>query len=216
MSIELSRAGWCVLLVGSPWLAALPVAAQSMKLNGPLFQVRDRDVASYRISADGARIVFRVDLEADGRFELFSVPADASAPPVRLNDGSCLPAERGRFRDRRRAAWRTSPMTGQQAAELFSVELEGGVPIRLNGELVPGGAVGGIAHRPGRRDRPLHGRGSDEHPSFPCPDRRQRTGDAAGSRPRDRWSLDQPRWKPGGVHRMERLHHPEPVQRPER
>jgi Tol biopolymer transport system component len=67
-------------------VAAAPASPQTVRLNGPLPQQPGaRDVFDVALSPDGARVVFRGDVDQDQVFELFSVPADGSAAPVRLN-----------------------------------------------------------------------------------------------------------------------------------
>ncbi len=79
------------------WLVALPVllgasalpgllAAQNVKLNGPLAQeMRSGSVSDFLFTQDGTRVVYRADREADLRFELFSRPLDGSGPSLKLN-----------------------------------------------------------------------------------------------------------------------------------
>lgn len=43
--------------------------------------------AIFRISSDGARVVFAADQEVDDLFELFSVPVNAHSAPVKLSEG---------------------------------------------------------------------------------------------------------------------------------
>src|SRR5262245_12989262 len=62
--------------------------AQSVRINGALAQPPlAGDVSDgYAFAPAGARIVFRADVPAD-ELELYSAPADASAPAVRLAPG---------------------------------------------------------------------------------------------------------------------------------
>lgn len=74
------------------WLlsAALPAlasasGAQSTKLNAPFPPGPPRGtVTDFRVSPDGARVVYLADQEADERFELYVRPADGSGAPLRL------------------------------------------------------------------------------------------------------------------------------------
>ena len=65
--------------------AALP-AAQVAKLNGPLAQPTVGDVVDYLADPAQALVVFRANLSSPNVYELFSAPADGSAPALKLND----------------------------------------------------------------------------------------------------------------------------------
>jgi len=54
-----------------------------VKLNGPLAFLGN--VVDLRVTADGARVVYLADANANNRFELFSVPVDGSQAPIQLN-----------------------------------------------------------------------------------------------------------------------------------
>src|SRR5262245_43959122 len=67
-------------------LGASRVSGQTIKLSGALAPgLRAGNVTDYHFTPDGARMVYRADRSAVGVYELFSVPTDFSAPPVRLN-----------------------------------------------------------------------------------------------------------------------------------
>jgi hypothetical protein len=61
------------------------VAAQSIRLNGPLAQPLAGDVTDYAISTDGQHVVYRGDQAFDEVFELYSAPIGGSATAVRLH-----------------------------------------------------------------------------------------------------------------------------------
>src|SRR5262245_28068055 len=84
MDLDRATSRRCALLALAFVAASTRNAAQSLRLNGPLFQQRDADVTTFRITADGARVVFRANPGADERFELFAAPV-AGGPPVRVN-----------------------------------------------------------------------------------------------------------------------------------
>ncbi|MCI0634465.1 MAG: hypothetical protein L0206_11210, partial [Actinobacteria bacterium] len=63
------------MLVGALLTAGF-AAAQSIRLNGPLVQPLGGDVTDYRISPDGAHVVFRADQSHNDVFELFAAPID--------------------------------------------------------------------------------------------------------------------------------------------
>ena len=80
----------------------------------------------FRISTDGARVVFKADKEVAGWPEVYSVPVDGSAPPVKLTSG--LRVQRFSTRGDSVVANAGSP-TG-----LYSMPLDGGAsPLQLNG-----------------------------------------------------------------------------------
>jgi hypothetical protein len=73
------------LLLGPGWLPS-SIAAQNLKLNGPLVRAfRTGFVTELLLSSDGRRVVYRADRSSQLDFELFSVPLDASSPSIRLN-----------------------------------------------------------------------------------------------------------------------------------
>lgn len=67
----------------------LDMSSPPIRLNDPMSVFGDVATAfdshNLEMSATG-RVLYRADALADETFELFSVPADGSAPPVRLND----------------------------------------------------------------------------------------------------------------------------------
>ena len=69
-----------------PLLAlASSAGAQTVRLNAPLAEPRVGDVQDFALSPDGARVVYRADLQKAGQYELFSAPLDGSEAPVRLH-----------------------------------------------------------------------------------------------------------------------------------
>ncbi|MCS6909263.1 MAG: hypothetical protein NZM11_01650 [Anaerolineales bacterium] len=127
-------------------LFRVPIAGgTSVKLNGPL--VAGRGVWSFTISPDSTRVVYRADQEADNVFELYSVPLDASAPPVKLNKtlvaGGDVSAVFRVTPDSRRVIYIADQDTND-VDELYSVPLGGPAAdgIKLNPPLVSGGNVG--------------------------------------------------------------------------
>ena len=128
----------------APWgLAALAAAglgatrgdAQSIRLNGPLVQPLGGDVTDYRISPDGAYVVYRADQEHDEVFELFAAPSDGSAPAVRLS--APQPAESDAdVGDFAVAGSRVVFLWVDSGAALYSAPLTGGAPpTELSGSL---------------------------------------------------------------------------------
>ncbi len=140
-------------------LGLLPgrVDAQTRKLSGPLAQPSSGDVLDYLVSADGTRVVYRADQAQDGVFELFSAPADGSAPAVRLNaplppGGSIGFLTLDPFVPRAFALGASGRVvyTGDQTTddvfEIYSVPSDGSAsPIRLNPNLAAAGDVSSFA-----------------------------------------------------------------------
>jgi len=122
----------------------------SVRLNAAL--VAGGDVGLYEVSADGTRVVYIADQEQDGRFELYSVPSDASSPPVKLNGplvdgGNVLPYNRGfeLSADGTRVVYRADQET-DGVDELYSVPIDGRFAPRQT------------QRAPRRRRVPRHGR----------------------------------------------------------
>jgi hypothetical protein len=96
------------------------------------------------LSADSSRVVYLSDSAADDVFELYSVPVDGSAAPVRLNVSPVAGGDVLHFAisgDSTRVVYNADQDTND-AVELYSVPIEGGQPpVRLNPPLVAGGSV---------------------------------------------------------------------------
>ena len=91
------------------------------------------DVREFKIAPDDARIVYCADQDVDQSFELYSVPADGSAPSVRLGTGQLDPFGAHDFKISaagERVVYRTA--TGI----LWSVPIGGGVNVRLDTHIV--------------------------------------------------------------------------------
>lgn len=65
----------------------LPVSlsSQGLKLNEPLARPIGGDVEGFVVSPDGTRVAYVADQDSDDVFEIFSVAADGSGSPVKLN-----------------------------------------------------------------------------------------------------------------------------------
>jgi hypothetical protein len=115
----------------------------TLRLNGPLATTAAADVApDYRFDPSSGEVVFRADLEADGRFELFAAPADGSAPARRLNTPLAPGSAVAAFA--LAAGGIVVYLADQDVAgqsELYGVSLAGGAPRLLSGALVAGGEV---------------------------------------------------------------------------
>ncbi len=112
----------------------------------------------YRISPDGNWVVFSASPFEYDRWELLSAPIDGSAPPVLLNPP--LSGARDILDVTGHPDFAISPdssrvvYVGAQDAdgvfELYSVPIDGSsMPVKLNGALVAGGDVQGVAARIG-------------------------------------------------------------------
>jgi Tol biopolymer transport system component len=120
------------------------LGGMSVKLNGPLVNGGDVTPGSQQFSPDGTRVLYRADQFADEVFELFSV-ASIGGTPVRLNgplvaNGDVLQQGLQFGPNGSRVLYRADQNT-DDVVELFSVSSLGGVPVRLNGDLVAGGDV---------------------------------------------------------------------------
>jgi len=105
------------------------------------------EVEAFALSADGRTTVFIAPGETNYVNELFVVPTDGSATPLRLNrdaSGGGSVVGSGDLlvtADGTRAIY-VADVLGEGAVEIFSVETGGlGNPVRLNGPLVEGGTV---------------------------------------------------------------------------
>ena len=86
LKIRLADARWLRLVECAAELCAEVATRgpmQAQRLSGTL--ARCGDVGAFRISPDGARVVFSADLESGGVVELFVAPLDGSAAPLRLS-----------------------------------------------------------------------------------------------------------------------------------
>jgi len=85
-------------LLPFPSAAALLVASlasaagDTVKLSGPMAQTQLGDVTDFRLTSDGARIVYRADEDDDEVYELYAAPSDGSSAPLRLSH-TLLPGE---------------------------------------------------------------------------------------------------------------------------
>ena len=121
--------------------------AQSVRINGPLVQSGVGDVMSdYRLTPDGARILFRADQDADDVFELFSAPVDGAGPTLKLSallpGGDVLEFDVGA---NGRVVYRAD-QDADERLELYSVPADGSaLSVRVSAPLVLGGDVIGFA-----------------------------------------------------------------------
>jgi len=116
-----------------------------VRLSGPM--AANGDVLGvFRISPDGSRVIYRADQDADQVNELFGVPLDGSAAPVRLNAPLVAGGDVQNFGfeispDSTRVVYRADQTT-DEVFELFSVALDGsGSPVQVNTTPVLGGDV---------------------------------------------------------------------------
>jgi hypothetical protein len=102
------------------------------------------DIGYVAISPDSRYAVFTADIEADNRYELYSVPITGSVP-VKLNPplvagGAVSRADFLITPDSRHVIYMADQDVDQRV-ELYSVPIEGGPATKLNGPLVSGGNV---------------------------------------------------------------------------
>ncbi len=118
----------------------LVLAAQTAQLNGPLAEALAGDVRTYSFDPSGTRMVYVADQESDEIFELFSAPANGSAPAIRLSGdlvsgGSVLASGLG-FGSGRVVFVADKDTVG--VYELFSVPIDGSAPpVKLSAALGP-------------------------------------------------------------------------------
>jgi Tol biopolymer transport system component len=127
-------------------LFRVPIAGgASVKLNGAL--VASGGVWSFDFSPNSARVIYRADQEADNVYELYSVPLDTSAMPVKLNKPLAMDGDVSTvFRitaDSSRVVY-IADQDSNDVDELYSVPLAGpaSAGVKLNGSLVANGDVG--------------------------------------------------------------------------
>ncbi len=99
----------------------------------------------FQLSPDGSWVVYRADRSQDEVFQLFAVPADGSAEPVRLSGelvaGGDVAPDFQIDPLGARVIYRADSVADERF-ELFAVPLDGSSePLRLNGTLVTGGDV---------------------------------------------------------------------------
>jgi len=142
------RYGKAVFLIS--WLVLGAVQAQSqIRLNDTLAE--RGDVTDFQITPDGSKVVYIADQNTDNVFELFVVPIEGGAPlklnaPLVANGDVLNPA---RFFEA--VAFQISPDGSRvvysadqnidDVFELFSVSINGGPVVKLNGNLTSDGDI---------------------------------------------------------------------------
>jgi len=106
-------------------------SASPVRLNPP----PTSNGGEFRLSADGARVVYFTNPIQSSRFELFSAPSDGSAPAVRLNGALVAGGDVQRYAlspDGTRVVY-TADQELDDAVELYSVPLDGSAaPLKLH------------------------------------------------------------------------------------
>jgi hypothetical protein len=117
-----------------------------VQLNDVIAPRGDRRYA-LSLTPDGARAFYWTDQLTDAVVELFSVPVDGSASPVRVS-GTLVPGGDIHFRgavaspDSTRLVYMADALV-DELVELFSAPVDGSAaPVRLNGPLPSGGSIG--------------------------------------------------------------------------
>ena len=112
------------------------LAAVTLKISGSPMAGK---VAAFRVSPNGAKVVFIADKETAGRPELYSVPADGSALPTKISTGLVFAAGKvgvSSFQispDSGRVVFLADPDTTAGVNELFSAPIDGSsAPVKLN------------------------------------------------------------------------------------
>lgn len=97
------------------------------------------NVTAFRISPDGDTAVFIADKDTSGRFELYSVPVDGSAPPTKLSSG--LPLGSGNAgvhafeisADSASVVFLADANAGSGNDDIYSAPIDGSIgPVQLN------------------------------------------------------------------------------------
>jgi Tol biopolymer transport system component len=131
-----------VLVVVAPWIAAcvlgaLEASAQGRRVNAPL--VSGGNVTDFALAKGGVRVVYRADLERNDVFELYGVPIDGSASPVKLSPspvhGGDVVEEFWISPDGRRVVYLADAEV-DGFSSLYSSPLDGSAPtVKLSGAL---------------------------------------------------------------------------------
>ena len=98
--------------------------------------------SGFLISADSTRVVYRVDQDTDGVYELYSVPI-SGGPAVKLNGTLPTGGDVWEFAvspDSTRVVY-FADQDADGVYELYSVPISGGTAVKLNDTLVTGGGV---------------------------------------------------------------------------
>ncbi len=124
-------------------LYSTPIATNSsepIKISGTL--AANRDVNSFLISPDSARVVFDADKDTNGVQELYSTPI-ASSAPIKISGGLVTGGEVIDYRispDSARVVF-LADKDINDVQELYSTPIASGAPIKISGPLVTGGNV---------------------------------------------------------------------------
>jgi hypothetical protein len=121
----------------------------SVPIGGPntsCVKLNNTPVAGGQVTAQGggiykSRVIYIADQDTDEKFEIYSVPADRSTPPVKVSgtmqaSGDVVNAS---FDEERIAVY--ADKDTDNVNELYGARLTGGLPVKLNGPLPPGGSV---------------------------------------------------------------------------
>lgn len=112
-------------------------SAPAVKLSGTMITAGDVQL-DLAFTADGGRVVYRADAVADGRFELFSAPADGAMPPTQLCGTLVANGDVTGFRLSPDGAYVVylADQDVDTQPELYSVPADGSAaPVKLNGSL---------------------------------------------------------------------------------
>jgi Tol biopolymer transport system component len=96
-------------------------------------------VSAFRVSPDGAKVVFIADKDTAGRPELYSVPANGSSPPTKVSAGLTFASGKAGVSsfqispDSARVVFLADPDTAAGVNEIFSAPIDGSfAPVKLN------------------------------------------------------------------------------------
>jgi len=109
-------------------LSSVPLDGSSPASLSPAGVVKD-----VRMTGDGGRVVFRLDRDAPGKFELFSAPTDGATPAIRLSPDMPETGDVLQFAlspDGARIAWRADATTDGHF-DLYGAPTDGSAPATL-------------------------------------------------------------------------------------
>ncbi len=133
-------------------LYSVPIGGgATTKLNAPLPATGEIRNNNFSISPDGAWVAYIADQDTDEVFELYLVPTDGSAAPVKVNGTLVTDGDVSwfRFSPTGNALAYNADQDVDEQFELFGVSLPGpGAPVRLNAPLGPGFSVGWFEFSP--------------------------------------------------------------------
>jgi len=120
------------------------IAADPIKINGPLVSGGGVTNYSLQFSPDSSRVLYLADQDTDQVFELYSVPSGGGTP-TKLNGtlvgGGGVDVFNVDFSPDSSRVLYNADQDSDEVFEVYSVLSGGGTPVKLNGPLISGGDV---------------------------------------------------------------------------